>query len=150
VPYSSFKEELSERGREMLEPYVKRWSPYALKIGILLQPFVDCSSTVIGLDALQGAIKIVEYAMQSTKWLFQNELGESDFQRKCRKVLEYIANRGGETGRQNLISSKVLEGGVKEYDQVLESLEQAGKIEIEGNAKRSQKISLASDSVDRC
>jgi hypothetical protein len=146
--YSSFKEELSERGREMLEPYIKRWSPYALKIGILLQPFVDSSSCTIGLTALQGAIKIVEYAMQSTKWLFQNELGESDFQRKCRRVLEYIAKRGGEVGRQSLISSKILESGVKEYDQVLESLEQAGRIEIQGRAKRSQKISLASDSVE--
>jgi len=146
--YSSFKEDLSERGREMLEPYIKRWSPYALKIGILLQPFLDSTSSTIGLAALEGAIKIVEYAMQSTNWLFQNELGESDHQRKCRKVLEYIAKRAGEVDRKRLISSKVLKGGVTEYDQILESLDQSGQIEIQGDKKRSQKISLAADSVE--
>ena len=45
--------------------------------------------------------------------------------------MEYLANRGGAVSRQKLLSSKMLDGGHSEYDYVLTSLEQSGKLFIE-------------------
>ena len=74
---------------------------------------------------------MVDYAIKSTIYLFKNELGESDQQRKQRKILEYIANRGGKVKRSQLIASRVLDGGAGEYDYVLQSLGDAGQIEVD-------------------
>jgi len=78
-----------ESAQEILSPYLKRWSPYVLKIAMLLQLFIDETTDEISLEALKGAIYIVVHAVNSTVWLFENELGESEHQRKVRKVQEY-------------------------------------------------------------
>ncbi len=85
----------SDSTQRILQPYLKRWSPYLLKLAMLLQPFVDAETDEIGTEALDGAAFLVDDAMDSTIWLFENELGESAHQRKCRKVYEYIEKKGG-------------------------------------------------------
>ena len=129
-------EQMSEKNQEILGPYVKRWSPYILKIAMLNQLIIEPGSTVISLEALRGAITIIEYAMKSTTYLFENDLGESENQRKCRIVLEFIAKRNGQATRQAILSSKTLGGGAKDYDYILETLEESGKVLIE---KKGQK-----------
>jgi hypothetical protein len=121
----------SEKNREILMPYLKRWSPYVLKIAMLNQPFLDPGSTEITVEALKGGISIVENAIKSTTYLFENELGESENQRKCRVVLEFIAKRGGRAKRHDILSSRVLSGGAKDYDYVLETLEESGRVALE-------------------
>ena len=125
-----------EKTKEFLSPYLKRWSPYILKIAMILQPFINSSSIEIGEQAIMGANSIVEYAIKSTIFLFQNELGETAHQMKQRKILEYIAKRGGKVKRSVLQKSKVLGGGTTDYDYVCESLETAGDIVIAKSSER--------------
>ncbi len=88
-------ERQDEVTKEFLSPYLKRWSPYILKIAMILQPFINNGTDEIGEQAIMEANSVVEYAIKSTIFLFQNELGETQQQKKQRKILEYIAKRGG-------------------------------------------------------
>jgi hypothetical protein len=95
-----------------------------------------------------GGISLSLYAEKCTRYLFDRELGESVQQNKWRKVIEYLANRGGSVTRQKLVASKVLDGGHSEYDYVLTSLEHAGKLFLEktdGKVTTNSKIVLTED-----
>tara|TARA_R100000656_G_C3908691_1_gene120369 strand:- start:267 stop:563 length:297 start_codon:yes stop_codon:yes gene_type:complete len=92
-----------------------------------------------------GGISLSLYAEKCTRYLFERELGESVQQNKWRRIIEYLANRGGSVSRQKLISSKILDGGHGEYDYVITSLEQAGKLFVErtdGKVVSNSKIIL--------
>ena len=114
--------------RKSLEPFVKRWSPGAVKVAIIIQYLMNTDTREISEQAMISAISLIMYAEESTRYLFSGELGESEQQLKFRKVHEVIQKRGGEVTREWLICSKVLEGGAKEYDWVLETLMEQGKI----------------------
>lgn len=122
----------SERCQEILNPYLKRWSPYLLKLAMLIRPFEDPFSTEISDTAITAAMAILLPAIKSTAQLFEGELGESDNQRKCRIILEWICDKIGKTGapvtRAMLLSSHKLEGGKSEYDYVLDTLIESGKL----------------------
>ena len=137
-------EQCDERDQELLSPYVKRWSPYVLKLAILFQIVINPQGD-IGKEAIQAGAAVVEYAIKSTVHLFQGELSESQFQQKCRAVLEYIAKKDGSITRAKLLQSHVLQGGVKDYDEVLETLEQSGKVGIieSDSHKKNNVIKLA-------
>ena len=128
--YSEVKA-LGERPQEILSPYLKRWSPYLLKLAMVNQVFLDPTSTKIGVDALKSAFAILEYAIKSTTYLFRGELGESEHQRKCRAILKFLAKKGGKSRRQVILSSKTLDGGVKDYDEILEMLTEQGEINVD-------------------
>ena len=115
--------------KEIIGPFLKRWSPYVLKIAILMEAVSDPDSDIIRPESIAAAFSVVEYAIKSTIFLFKNELGESEQQRKQRIVLEYIAKRGGAVVRKQLIASKILDGGANEYDYVLGTLMAMGKID---------------------
>jgi DNA primase len=120
----------SERTQEILNPYLKRWSPYILKLAMIMQIFFDPETDIIDTQAIEAAKSIVDYAIKSTTFLFENSLDESEEQTKQRVVLEYIAEKDGQVDRATLQSSKKLKGGAKDYDDVCESLEAAGKTVI--------------------
>ena len=100
-----------------------------MKIAMLLQIVDD--PKVIGSKNVQSMApkSIVDYAIKSTTYLFKNELGESEQQRKRRKILQYIATRKGKLTRGKLIRSKVLPGSVKEYDGVINTLLLEGSLD---------------------
>lgn len=129
---------LPEKSQEIIAPYVKRWSPYILKIAMLLELIADPNSDQINAESILGASSIVEYAIKSTTFLFQNDLGESIQQRKQRIVLEYIAKKKGRVERAQLLSSRVLDGGAPEYDNVLNNLEGTGQILVSKNGNQSK------------
>jgi hypothetical protein len=116
--------------QEILNPYLKRWSPYILKLAMLMQIFLDPNTNSISKDAVDAAKSIVDYAIKSTTYLFQNQLGESEFQLKERKILDYIAKCKGRVKRHQLQASRVLGGGSQEYEEVLESLIDSNKIKV--------------------
>ena len=92
-----------------------------------------------------GGISLSLYAEKCTRYLFDRELGESTHQNKQRKVIEYLAGRGGTVTRQRIIASRLLDGGHSEYDYVLSSLEQSGKLFVEttdGKVTKNSKIVL--------
>jgi hypothetical protein len=126
-----------ERIRGILDPYVKRWSPYVLKLGMNLEPFFAPRSRSIGPEAIVAAISVVEYAIQSTLHLFKNELGETDHQRKQRLVLHFIAKRGGSAPWGKLLSSHTLDGGTADYAYVVQTLVESGILNEEQKPKKS-------------
>jgi hypothetical protein len=128
--FSRFQES-NDGTKSILDPFLKRWSPSVLKSAILFQYLLDSDTQIIGESAIMAGISLSLYAEKCTRYLFERELGESVQQNKWRRVIEYLANRGGSVTRQQLISSKVLDGGHGEYDYVLTSLEHQGKAFIE-------------------
>lgn len=122
---------------DILYPYVRRWYPAVIKIAMLLEPFINNpESETISLEAVNGAYSIVQYAISSTVYLLQNDLGETEQQMKQRKIYEFIKDRGGEVKRPEIIASRRLDGGSKEYDNVIETLIEQGRISAKnGNGK---------------
>jgi hypothetical protein len=127
--YEGMDKQCTPEERDLLSPYAKRWSPYILKLALIFQ-VLDDPKADIGIDAIIPAAALVEYAMESTIYLFRGDLGLSPFQRDCEAVLKFIAKRGGDIERQALLSSKVLTGGAKDYDEVLTMLAEGGQINI--------------------
>jgi hypothetical protein len=127
--YEAMDKQCTPEERALLSPYAKRWSPYVLKLALIFQ-VLDEPRADIGIDAIIPAAAIVEYAMESTIHLFRGDLGLSPFQRNCEAVLKFIAKRGGDIERKDLLSSKTLTGGAKEYDDVLTMLVEGGQINI--------------------
>ena len=125
-----------DRIRTILGPYARRWSPYLLKVAMICQPFFERraqraknrTEAIIDCDALRGAASIVEYAIESTVYLFEEELGISAHQEKCKIVLGYIAKKGKRVLRKTLLASKILEGGAKDYDYVLQTLHETERL----------------------
>ena len=133
--------------KEVIDPFCKRWSPGAIKVAMINQYLLDSKSTQIGEHAMAGAISVINYAEKSTRFLFSNNLGTSAHHQKQQKILDYLARRGGTTTRGKLHASKILGGGAKDYDYVLESLETACEIAMErseGKLTPGTKIMLSS------
>ena len=128
--FSRFQES-NDGTKSILDPFLKRWSPSVLKSAILFQYLIDSDSQTINESAVMGGVSLSLYAEKCTRYLFERELGESSHQSKQRKLLEYLANRGGTINRQKLLGSKILDGGHSEYDYVISSLEQSGKLFVE-------------------
>ena len=93
-----------------------------------MQYLTNTDTREISEQAMVSAISLILYAEESTRYLFQGELGESEQQIKFRKVYEMIQKKGGEVTREWLVSSKVLGGGAKEYDWVLETLVEQARL----------------------
>ena len=143
--YEALVKQCTKEEQELLDPYAKRWSPYVLKLAMLFQ-IMDDPARDIGIDAIIPAAALVDYAMESTIYLFRGNLGLSPFQRNCEAVLKYVAKRSGSVTRKVLLSSRILEGGAKEYDEILTMLLEGGKLNIvpaEKGGKREEKISVA-------
>ncbi len=120
-----------ERCQKFLEPYLKRWSPYILKLAILFRIMEDPFSNEISETSLKASTEIIRIAVKSTAKLFEKELGESQDQQKQRKVFEWIATRlrkNKASTFSQLVSSKVLEGGSKEYEEIVQTLIDSKKI----------------------
>ena len=142
--FSRFQES-NEGTKSILDPFLKRWSPNVLKSAILFQYLLDSETQTISDSAIMGGISLSLYAEKCTRYLFDRELGESVHQNKQRKIVEYIAERGGTVTRRKLLASKILDGGHNEYDYVLTSLEQSGRLyveKIEGKTLTNSKIML--------
>ena len=148
-------DQLDERDQELLGPYAKRWSPYVLKIAMVLQAVQEptewmqesggCLAGFVSVENIQAAASVVEYAIQSTVYLFQDQLGMSKFQNDCKNVVDYLAKNGGTVVRHKMLSSRTLTDGAKQYDEILETLAQQNKIEIiqnEHEVKKYEKYQL--------
>ena len=131
-----------EHAQEILQPYLKRWSPDLLKIAMILQLFVDADTELIDELSILMAYNILYPAMRSTAMLLEKELGESDYQRKCRIVFDWVCGRIKKTGnsvkRQEIMSSRKLKNGSKEYDSVLQTLIEEGKIELKKTSSKKK------------
>lgn len=136
--------QLPDRQKTILDPFLKRWSPYVLKLGMIFQFMLDPDSDEISIEPINSAFQVVRYAMQSTVYLLNNELLESPHQSNCRKVVEYIAGRTSKnlkTTWSNIISSRILDKGAKEYEVVVKDLIESNKVEVANpHAKKGNQI----------
>ena len=123
--FNQFPEEV----RPMLEPFVKRWSPTCIKLSMVMQVLLDSMTDEITDEAVLASISLIQYAIASTKELFSTQLGLSEHQQKCESILDFIVKRGGKVQRRAILQSKRLDGGVNEYDYVLNTLEEQGRLE---------------------
>jgi DNA primase len=146
--YKSVWEENDET-QEILNPYLKRWSPYILKIAMLMQLFIEPYNNIISTQAVQSAKSIVDYAIKSTTFLFKTYLSENPHQTVLRKVIEFIAKKNGEVTRKILQTQgpQELRGDSKELDNICDSAEDAGQLEINRspNLKRDWTYKLTED-----
>ena len=141
---------MSDSERFWMEPFVKRLGPSALKIAMVSQFLIQSHQDVIDEHAMMAGISLASYSEISTRFLFRRELGESDFQRKARIILALIAKHGGAIQRKNMYSSKALSGGAKEYDYIIQSLEERGEVLVEtfeGKWRPHSKITLVNTEV---
>lgn len=90
-------------------------------------------------DAKQQAKAILDKAELGARSLLswaeekkaQTQDEDSQHERKCRLVLEFLNRRNGQVRRPDLLASRILEGGSPEYDLVLESLINQGLLVCE-------------------
>ena len=125
------KKECSSRMESIIDPFIKRWSPYLIKIALLYELLDNPNSCEISGASILKAENFLMTAVRSTIKLFSGELGESEFQRSARLVYEYIAKRSqaGETAKYSrIVKSEKLNGNTKEYDEVLMYLESTEQI----------------------
>lgn len=104
-----------------------------------MQFLEDNLTNEISETAIASAYAFVSIVERSTIKLFQGELGESEYQRKCRKLYDFIKKKHKETNipvlRQIIFASKKLNGRNKEYDSVLDTLIEQGAIDVDKNGK---------------
>jgi hypothetical protein len=91
----------------------------------------DPTSEVISEGPIKAATEVIKLAIKSTAKLFEKELGESEDQMKQRKVYEWVSNRQAKSKKAlfySLIASRLLDGGSKEYEEVVQTLIDSQKI----------------------
>lgn len=147
-----FPKQYGDKAEEILQPYVKRWSPTLIKLSMIMQLFIDPKTDQVSEVAVMSAMKILTPAMKSTAMLFEKDLGESEHQRKCRIIFEFICKKTKETGkpikRQTIMTSKKLDGGSAEYDYVLKSLTEEGKITYKDFIKKNDSEYLIVEEIE--
>ena len=109
---------------------------------MLMQLVINREHVEPSVEAIEAANEVLLYAMGSTKLLIAEELGQSPMMAKESKILAYIAKRGGSLNYRQLLQSRALAGGVKEYDYILETLESKGKLRITGDSKNTKNLEL--------
>lgn len=136
----SMSKSYSERCQDILDPYLKRWSPSILKLAMIMRLFEDPTSQEISDTAINAAMAVVLPAIKSTAQLFEGELGESEHQRKCRLILKWIHKRIQKEKDPTwaaLISSEILDGGSTMYEYPMKTLVEGGQVnEIQKTFKR--------------
>ncbi len=59
------------------------------------------------------------------------QTAKSSLQFKYQRIFQYLKRNNGKVTRGQIVASKVLKGGVKEYDRILGGLEKTGKINVD-------------------
>jgi putative DNA primase/helicase len=129
------KESFDEEGGAILDPFLRRWCPYILKISMIMQYFFNKHADRIGVDAIKAASDFVYPAIKSTVSLFRDELGESKFEKDCNKIFNWICSQVKENGQpvshQKLNHSKCVSSLVpKERDDIIKILDESGRIKV--------------------
>ena len=134
---------------DLLRSYASRWSPACIKLSMILQQCLDPGKDIITNRALEGAISVLDFVIQSTKQLFRRELGESYVDSCRRKLHEYIAKKskeyeGGVPIRVINMSRCIKNADARRYMSIIDDLEESGKLlKITGARKKDTKIMLA-------
>lgn len=117
----------SSDSQRILEPFVKRWTVYLVKLAMLFEMQINPFSCELSPESLQSAFHLIHCSMKSTITLF-----EVHFSGKYKKVTEklklYLAKKNGYVSRRTMIRSGVIDGNIKIYDDYLNILIESGEI----------------------
>ncbi|MYL84059.1 DUF3987 domain-containing protein [Desulfovibrio aerotolerans] len=134
-------EAYSKEKSDLIEPFFKRWSPYILKIAMLMQFSLNPSSDEIELKSLYNALRVVECAFKSTKWLIHEVVTKSKTERELESIMKYLADNGGTRTHNEICSSRrIKEANTKKYDALLAILKDAGRITIASKKPKKDSI----------
>lgn len=114
---------------ECLDPFMRRWSPYVLKIAMLIEYCKDSCSTKISKDSIWQAFKVVDVAYTSTLKLLDEYIIISEKEKLAQKVILRMKRHGNKLTRKELLESKIMKG-CEEYDSTMKYMEIANKIKI--------------------
>lgn len=125
--------------KDYVEPFLRRWSPYILKIAMLLHLAKDQNTTVLDRLDIEGGGHVVACAYKSTKWLLTNFILESEVAKRSKVILRYIAKEGG-----SCLRPKLLQGNgnfnADEIDKIIKYLEETGRIIIVANKLKTKTV----------
>jgi hypothetical protein len=135
--YEQIYQESPEIQRHFI-PYAKRWSPYILKIAMILQPFFEhqkqgsfnTSYFTLSCEAIEAGVAYISSAIAGTSLLFKNEIGVDKHNKECQNLLKYIARKGGIVKRRDIIKNYRIKGGSKALDDIGRTLEESGQITL--------------------
>ena len=137
----NFVNAYSQDYSELIEPFVKRWSPYFLKIAMLIQFFEDKSKNEITEHSIDKSLKVINSAFESTKFLIHEYITKPKDEERTDIIIQYLQSHNGSCKRKELISSHKLDNGSKEYDKILSQLAEDGRIDFI-SAKKKQDITI--------
>ncbi|OLN26308.1 hypothetical protein DVDV_2756 [Desulfovibrio sp. DV] len=125
--------------KDYIEPFLRRWSPYILKIAMLLHLAEDQKSTILDRKDIEGGGYVVECAYTSTKWLLTNFILESEVAKRSKVILRYIAKENG-----SCLRPKLLQGNknfnADEIDKIIKYLEETGQIIIVADTLKTKTV----------
>lgn len=123
--------------RDYVEPFLRRWSPYILKIAMLLRLAEDQNSSVLERLDIEGGGHVVACAYKSTKWLLSNFILESEVAKRSKVILRYLAKEGGLCVRRKLLQNNG-NFNADEIDKIIKYLEETGQIIIIANTLKTK------------
>lgn len=124
-----FVESKDQDFSDCLNPFLRRWSPYVLKIAMLIEYCKNSESSVISKNSLLLAFRVVEVAYVSTLKLLSEYIVSNETIKSVEKVLNLLKRNNGMVTRKKLLESKI-KNNHKEYDFLIEYMVQTEKIKV--------------------
>jgi hypothetical protein len=107
---------------------------------MIFEQIFNPGSRSLSARAIAAGGELVELSLKSTLYLLRSSLSESEFQKDCQKILELLAQKGGMAQRKQILVSKRLQGGVKQYDEILDFLIESGQITVNQKGQKNNWI----------
>lgn len=124
--------------KDYIEPFLRRWSPYILKIAMLLRLAEDEESTILERRDIEGGGHVVACAYKSTKWLLSNFILESEMVKRSKSILRYIISEKGACSRVKLMQNVKIHAD--KLDKIIEYLEETDQIIVVANKLKTKTI----------
>lgn len=140
--YGLMHERKLKSKNKKLDPFFQRWDTTLVKLAMLMRILEDPDSNEITERSVMAAFSILNAAVHSTIYLFNNEITDPH-EIKCSKVLTYIRRKCDEKGSvlwKTVMDSKCISGGADIYKPVMKTLEDRGLINVERATKQSEYI----------
>jgi hypothetical protein len=116
----------------ILQAYSSRWSPSFIKVAMIFQQILEPGSREITEDAVLSAGSFMNHSIISTRRLFEHDLGIEESVILQRKILELMATHEGTMKWKAISRSGIVRSGkAKDYKDVIESLEESGRVHID-------------------
>lgn len=123
----------------IMQAYSSRWSPSFIKVAMIFQQILDPGSREITEDAVLAAGSFLNHSIVSTRRLFEHDLGVEESVITQRRLLELMATKDGVMKWKDISRSGIVRSGkAKDYKDVVESLEESGRVHIDRTGPKQE------------